>query len=57
MLEELKSQKILTIDTIEAFDNYVAVIKDKDDGDYSLKVSGATKKLTEKKGLKKSKEA
>ena len=55
--EELESQKILTIDTIEAFDNYVAVIKNKDDGDYSLKVSGATKKLTEKKGLKKCKEA
>ena len=55
--EELESQKILTIDAIEAFDNYVAVIKNKDDGDYSLKVSGATKKLTEKKGLKKCKEA
>ena len=55
--EELESQKILTIDTIEAFDNYVAVIKNKDDGDYLLKVSGATKKLTEKKGLKKCKEA
>ena len=54
--EELESQKILTIDTI-AFDNYIAVIKNKDDGDYLLKVSGETKKLTEKKGLKKCKEA
>ena len=55
--EELESQKILTIDAIEAFDNYIAVIKNKDVGDYLLKVSGATKKLTEKKGLKKCKEA
>ena len=54
--EELESQKILTIDTI-SFDNYIAVIKNKDDGDYLLKVSGETKKLTEKKGLKKCKEA
>ena len=53
---ELESQKISKIDTIEK-DNYMAVIKSKDDAKYILKVSGASKELAGKKGLKKCKES
>ena len=53
---ELESQKISKIDTIEK-DNYMAIIKSKDDAKYILKVSGASKELAGKKGLKKCKES
>ena len=54
--EALESQKISKIDTPEDFsNNFVAIIKSKDDADYMLKVRGGSKKLTEKKGLKKCK--
>ena len=51
--EALESQKTSKIDTPEDFsNNFVAIIKSKDDADYMLKVRGGSKKLTEKKGLK-----
>ena len=54
--DELESQKISKIDTIEK-DNFMAVIKSKDDEKYILKVSGPSKKLAGKKGIKKCKES
>jgi len=54
--DELESQKISKIDTIEK-DNYLAIIKSKDDAKYILKVSGTSKELAGKKGLKKCKES
>ena len=53
--EKLESQKI-KIDTIEE-DNYLAVIKSKDDESYLLRVSGKTEKLAKKQGLKECKKA
>ena len=53
--EAFESQKISKIDTPEEVNNFVAVIKSKDDADYMIKVRGGSKKLTEKKGLKKCK--
>ena len=52
---DLESQTISRIDTIDK--GFIAVIKSKNDGNYLLKVSAVTKKLTEKKGLMKCKEA
>ena len=55
--EELENQTAKKIDTPEEFfNNFIAVIKSKDDTSYMVKVSGASKKLAEKKGLKKCKE-
>ena len=56
--KELENQKITKIDTPEDFfNNFFATIKSKDDKKYILKVSGASKKSAEKKGLKKCKES
>ena len=55
--EKLENQTAKKIDTPEEFsNNFIAVIKSKDDTSYMVKVSGASKKLAEKKGLKKCKE-
>ena len=55
--KELENQTAKKIDTPEEFsNNFIAVIKSKDDTSYMVKVSGASKKLAEKKGLKKCKE-
>tara|TARA_B100000287_G_scaffold426465_1_gene474426 strand:- start:644 stop:1795 length:1152 start_codon:yes stop_codon:yes gene_type:complete len=52
--KELESQKITKIDTPEAFfHNFIAVIKNKADKTYMLKVTGSSKKHAEKEGLKK----
>jgi len=54
---ELENQTAKKIDTPEEFfNNFIAVIKSKDDTSYIVKVSGASKKVAEKKGLKKCKE-
>ena len=52
---DLEGQTISKIDTIDR--GFIAVIKSKDDGNYLLRVSAVTKKLAQKKGLKKCKEA
>ena len=55
--KELENQTAKKIDTPEEFsNNFIAVIKSKDDTSYMVKVSSASKKLAEKKGLKKCKE-
>jgi hypothetical protein len=55
--EKLENQTAKKIDTPEEFsNNFIAVIKSKDDTSYMVKVIGASKKLAEKKGLKKCKE-
>ena len=54
--DELESQKISKIDTIDK-DNYLAIIKSKDDAKYILKVSGSSKERAGKKGLKKCRES
>ena len=55
--EKLENQTAKKIDTPEeSFNNFIAVIKSKDDTSYMVKVIGASKKLAEKKGLKKCKE-
>ena len=54
--EKLENQTAKKIDTSEFSNNFIAVIKSKDDTSYMVKVIGASKKLAEKKGLKKCKE-
>ena len=51
--EELENQTAKKIDTSEeSSNNFIAVIKSKDDTSYMVKVSGASKKLAEKKALR-----
>ena len=55
--EKLENQTAKKIDTSEVSNNFIAVIKSKDDEKYILKVSGSSKKLAGKKGIKKCKES